>query len=75
MAEKPIFDAVQCGSYDDFKQLNCNSDSFSTNYMGFHATSDCSGVYYLQTNENSPYSRGIFGLQYYPDNDSDREVL
>lgn len=71
--ERPSFDAIQCSSYSDFKHLNC-IESTSITYMGFHAPMECSGEYYLQTNSKSPFSRGVFGLQYYPAIDTDRLV-
>lgn len=69
----PTFDAVQCNNYDEFKNLNCNRDTPPSN-MGYHADVDCSGIYYLQTNPKFPFSRNVFGIQYYPAIDSDRLV-
>lgn len=42
--------------------------------MGFHASIECNGVYYLQTNPTFPFSRGVFGIQYYPGIDTDRQI-
>lgn len=71
--EEPTFDSIRCENFSEFKALNC-TDSESITYMGYYAPIDCSGEYYLQTNTKSPFSRGVFGLQYYPSIDTDRQV-
>ncbi|XP_070491648.1 lipase member H-A-like [Chironomus tepperi] len=68
---EPKFNAIVCEDYKNFKKLNC-SDNL-TSFMGFYASENCSGVYYLQTNNDFPYSRGVFGLLYSPLVDIDRQ--
>lgn len=69
----PAFDAIKCDNYDEFKKLNCNIDA-PPSYMGYYADVECSGIYYLQTNPTSPFSRRVFGIQYYPAIDHDRGI-
>jgi hypothetical protein len=72
-AKEPIFDAIKCNNYLEFKLFNCSFDPPLSN-MGYHASLECNGNYYLQTNEKFPFSRGIFGLQFYPFDDTDRQT-
>lgn len=71
MSTEPIFNAIACDNFDDFKNLSCLDGV--TNYMGYHTTQNCSGTFFLQTNNESPFSRDIFGLNYSPFVDIDRQ--
>lgn len=64
------FHSYQCDDFNAFKRLNCTSGIMD--FMGYHATENCTGTFYLQTNNRSPFSRDVFGLQYLPLGDLDR---
>ncbi|XP_015435537.1 PREDICTED: lipase member H-B-like [Dufourea novaeangliae] len=56
------FLAVKCDSYDYFKVDACNRSDIIP--MGERPPALASGKYYLQTNGQRPYARGIDGTRY-----------
>jgi Lipase len=57
------FHAVKCKSWDNFKEGKVEEDA-PMGYMGIDCPMNISGDYYLQTNGNSPYSKGTLGTSY-----------
>lgn len=63
------FPAVKCESWAAFKKNNCTRGQI--NWMGIYADPDQSGNFYLQTNSESPFDRGMNGTRY---NDGGKEL-
>jgi pimeloyl-ACP methyl ester carboxylesterase len=59
------FPAIKCKSWRDFKAARCDQGS-PIAYMGIDCPTDVKGDYYLQTNGESPYSKGNPGIAYIP---------
>lgn len=63
MTEDPkAFLAISAESWDDFKDSML--DDSDTVQMGFNCPQTATGSYYLQTDEESPFSRGTDGTTY-----------
>ncbi|XP_055546007.1 pancreatic triacylglycerol lipase isoform X2 [Wyeomyia smithii] len=65
VAERPTasFHSVRCKSWGDFKEGKVDR-SAQIAHMGIDCSADAKGDYYLQTNGNPPYSRGVAGAKY-----------
>ena len=59
-ARAAIFPALQCSSWQNFLNSNCNSGA-PTGNMGAHTSTGLRGTYFLRTNNNSPFSRPVAG--------------
>jgi hypothetical protein len=57
------FPAVKCKSYDQFKDGKVDEDA-PMGFMGIDCPMNISGDYYLQTNGDEPYCKGISGISY-----------
>ncbi|KAG5669188.1 hypothetical protein PVAND_017082 [Polypedilum vanderplanki] len=58
-----IFPAVKCASWSDFKARKCDFDEVT--YMGIDCPTNVFGDYYLETNADTPYAKGLNGVKYY----------
>lgn len=59
------FSAVPCDSWENFQANNCPENQTSKqDYMGYYASNDITGDYFLQTNPDSPFYRGLIGMYY-----------
>lgn len=63
--DKKSFPAVKCKSWDHFKDGKCEQAA-DIAYMGIDCPFDASGNYYLQTNGERPFSKGMTGITYVP---------
>lgn len=63
--KQKTFNCVKCKSWNDFKNNSCEkvSDNFDA-FMGIDADPRMSGDYFLQTNADEPFNRGVNGLTY-----------
>lgn len=61
--EEKSFPALKCKSWDNFKEGKCDEDA-PIAYMGIDCPLDVSGDYYLQTNGETPFSKGMAGISY-----------
>lgn len=59
------FPSVKCKSWDNFKEGN-SEEGAPMAYMGIDCPMDASGDYYLQTNGEQPFSKGMAGAEYEP---------
>ncbi|KAI5635295.1 lipase domain-containing protein [Phthorimaea operculella] len=59
------FPAVKCDSWGEFRQGSCQDE---ISYMGFPSQPGTTGKFYLQTEGDTPFSRGENGLTYRSDN-------
>jgi pancreatic lipase-related protein 2 len=59
-ARAAIFPALQCTSWQNFLNRNCNNAAPQGN-MGAHTSTALRGTYFLRTNNNSPFSRPVAG--------------
>lgn len=57
------FPAIKCKSWDNFKTGACEQGA-QLAYMGIDCPMDASGDYYLQTNGETPYNKGMAGIVY-----------
>ena len=57
-ANEPVFPALQCASWNDFLNSDCNFESPLGN-MGAHTCHSLIGTYFLRTNNMSPFSRPV----------------
>lgn len=59
-ARAPIFPALQCESWESFLQNDCNLAA-PTGNLGVLTSTALRGKYFLRTNLESPFSRGVAG--------------
>lgn len=57
------FPSIKCKNWDNFKEGRSEEEA-PLGYMGIDCPMDVSGDYYLQTNGEVPYSRGLEGTVY-----------
>jgi hypothetical protein len=59
-SKEKVFDAVKCDSWANFTSGACKDNEVAN----MKIRSNLTGNFYLQTNANSPFSRGKAGLTY-----------
>jgi hypothetical protein len=52
------FPALECNGWVDFKFQECDKNKNRIVYMGENLEIDARGIYFLETNVESPYGRG-----------------
>ena len=63
--DQQTFRAVLCASWKDFIENNCpENETMTQDYMGYYASDNLTGDYFLQTNQESPFNRGPRGMYY-----------
>jgi hypothetical protein len=63
--DQASFFAAPCSSWDNFINNNCPENNTNTiGFMGFDASNEMNGDYFLQTNSMPPYNRGVRGIYY-----------
>jgi len=59
------FYSVPCSTWQDFVTQNCPENTTTTQtFMGIDTNPNLTGDFFLQTNAQEPYSRGIYGIFY-----------
>lgn len=61
-SKQSTFHAIAARSWSRFKANDSNRTNIA--YMGIDCSTDARGDYYLQTNSDPPYSRGINSIRY-----------
>lgn len=59
-ARGPVFPSLQCASWENFQDNSCNSGAPVGN-MGAFTSNTLRGTYFLRTNLDAPFSRGVAG--------------
>lgn len=63
MKDEKSFPSVKCKSWDDFKEGRYDKEA-PIAYMGIDCSTDVTGDYFLQTNGETPFSKGGLGTSY-----------
>ncbi|KAG5669189.1 hypothetical protein PVAND_017083 [Polypedilum vanderplanki] len=61
--DSKMFAAVKCASWDEFKKRRCDFDIVA--YMGINCPTNTYGDFYLQTNKQNPFGKGMGGVKFY----------
>lgn len=61
--DEKLFASIKCKSWDSFKEGRCEQGAPIV-HMGIDCAMDATGDYYLQTNGEAPYSKGMAGTAY-----------
>lgn len=60
---KKSFPSVKCKNWEDFKEGRCDKEA-PLAHMGIDCAMDVAGDYFLQTNGERPFSKGMSGSVY-----------